>query len=137
MNPKEKFLDRIEQSFIILTKNKDLVIWPVSISVAIFIFASIIWKAFSSVVVLDKFFFVHPINLILLIVGLILILGVVFLKLGIMLGVIEYLKKVSDEKQVPIQEALLSGMKKIGAAMYTYYYVFAYTILIPALFFIV
>lgn len=44
MNPKEKFLDRMEQSFMVLINRKDLLIWTAAIYGGMTIITMILWQ---------------------------------------------------------------------------------------------
>lgn len=136
MNPKEKFLDRMEQTFMILINQKELLIWSAVIYGGIYIITMILWKILMGILIFDALFFIHSINYVILIMGCVVWLSSVIIYIGIFLGFIKYLSDINKWLSVKLKISIICGMKKIPSSCYTYYYIFLYVYLIPALFFI-
>lgn len=137
MNPKEKFLDRIEQSFMILIKQTNLLIWAGIVYGWLYIFTIILYKVFISVLIFDNWFFTHSTNYIAFIIGIIIWLILIILHIGILLGFIKHISDIVKWYPTRLQNSLLYGMKRIILSCYTYYYIFLYAYLVPSLFLIV
>lgn len=135
MNPKEKFLDRVEQTFTILMHRKDLLIWATLIYGGMTIITAIVWKIFANIMNFDSFFS-HSDNYISLIIGFFVWILFMLIQLGILLGFIKYLSTLYKWLPADLKDSMIQGMQKIWKSCYTYYYIFLYTLLIPVLFLI-
>lgn len=135
MNPKEKFLDRIEQTFMILIGQKDLLIWIALMYGGFSIITMILWRILINFMIFDSFFS-HTTNYIMLITGWIAWLIIIFAQIWILLGIIKHLSDLNKWLPVSFKTSMLHGIQKIGVSCYTYYYIFIYTLFLPSLFLI-
>ncbi len=135
MIPKENFLDRMEQAFMMLINRKDILAWAAIIYWWMPVATIMLWKIFISLVNLDAFF-THSANYIIIIVALLAWLALIFIQIGILLWFIKYVAELYKWSPVDLKDSMIFGIQRIWASCYTYYYIFLYTLLIPSLFFI-
>jgi len=146
---KESFLDRIEQSFIIFKDN----IFPLTVPLLIFNFLTLvvlpyfIMLLFFVIIPLESFFSqgwdIEAFSNISLIVtfGITLwfLLTIIYIicLIPIQVAIIKTIKNSINGTQESIQDTLKYGIKRIFDIFRVYWYIFAYTLLLPACVFIV
>ena len=140
---KEKFLDRVEQSFVLFKNNFLSITLPFIIFNILFIVIvpAILMNLVFANISFSGIFSGSSQNIgtiiSLLIVGA-LTFAVIYLVLliPVQIGLIKSVKQAIEEKEITAKENILYGFTHLADIFKTYWYIFAYVLLIPALIFI-
>lgn len=146
--PKEKFLDRIEQSFIIFREKFFPLVLPVLLFniVLVVCVPYIFWIFFLSIVPLESFFsgdtsgILSNLSFLLSLIftaGVFLVFLYVIIFIPIQIWILRTIRQWISGESTDISENIKYGFWKISDAFRTYWYIFSYTLLFPAMVFIV
>lgn len=131
MQPQEKVLKRIEQSFFFLIKNKEIILWFSIIYILMYIVWVSIFKYILNSIVFDTNFLSHSQNIVWLIILWVYILLAIILQIWFALWWIKYIKENRESRQIDFLESLKYGFNHIFRSFITYYYIFLYVYIIP------
>ncbi len=147
MNVKEKLLDRMEQSFFIYKK------WFLELTLPFFIYTfvwfylipviliSVIWPVFFSYYNnwndIYNYYLLYLFTLPILFLVIFYIFSYMFVFILTLKNIIFYFKNYENPTKNNLKQKIIDSRKSMIKILKTYWYIFAYVALIPALFFIV
>ena len=145
---KEKFFDRFDQSFKLFKSNFIVLFLPLFIYnlvyIIIWIFLKyyllwkIIWFSDLSLSWLDFFTFLNNSQVVFsIVIWMIFFILYLFLYIAIFLWILKTIRKILNSEEVNMLDNVKYGFSRFLLSMKTYWYIFAYVALIPALIFIV
>jgi hypothetical protein len=145
-NPKISVLDRIEQSFEIFRKNFIKLFLPIFLYkllsvvlfwwIATYYFISNIWKLSDNT--LDFFTILNdPYIITSIVIWVFLFIVYLLLYIPVLLSIIKSTKQSYNWEKINIQENLLYWFSRFSKSMKTYWYIFVYVALLPAIIFII
>ncbi len=146
MNIQKWFFDRFDQSFGLLRKNFLSLFMPFFLYtlISVVIFGTIISRYFISNLSevnpenVDFFSFLNDPYIVLgITVGVFLFILYLLLYIPIFLGLIKSLKQAVNEEEIIVLDNLKYGYSRLYTSMKTYWYIFSYIALIPAILFII
>lgn len=131
MQTQEKVLSRIEQSFKLLLKNKEILIGYWIISIVLYIIWMLIFKySINSLTFSTNFIFEQ--NNILIFIGILLyILLSIIIQIAIFIWSVHYIKEISNERPIQLIDSFKYWLDNILRSFITYYHVFIYVYLLP------
>ncbi len=133
MDFKEKALDRIEQTFNIVSNNKNILLWPILTNLSAFLVFSVISYSWSAYLNIGPEFYKDQTNISLFSGFVLMLIFLILLQIVVLLWVIMNTKDIVNWVSKPFEEYLWYWFNRLLESFITYFYMFMYVLFIPSL----